>query len=157
MWFSLSLGFNQHTLIHIHFHWLAFCGPDFHCPFFLIQIIFFCLSAHIFLAYFSGLKIQCYQDSSLYATLDCLVYQQEWQRLFFFRPLGNNNLLRTFMKPLPMPFPRYNRKLASQTERRGRAGSQWKCNKADTMMNRPRGLRYILGTNLWESISELEW
>lgn len=43
---------------------------------------------------------------------------------FFFRPLGNNNLLRTFMKPLPMPFPRYNRKLASQTERRGRAGSQ---------------------------------
>lgn len=126
-------------------------------PIFLSPNYFFCLSAHIFLAYFSRLKIQCYQDSSLYAILDCLIYQQEWQRLFFFKPPGNNKLLRIFMKPPPMPFPRYNRKLASQTERRGRAGSQWKCNDADAMMNRPRGLRYIWGTNLWESISESEW
>lgn len=64
MLFSPSLGLNQHTLVLIHFHCLVLCGPDSHCQ--LSPSSFFCLSAHIFLAYFSCLQMQCYQDFPLH-------------------------------------------------------------------------------------------
>lgn len=73
MLFSPFLDLTEHTLVLIHFHCLVLCGPDSHCQFSLLQILFCVCQLIFFWPTFPAYK--CNAIKTLYTILDCLTYR----------------------------------------------------------------------------------